>query len=255
MPKYCSQCGKTGHNKRNRICQININKERYESIVQITHWTQGIEAKRNILNTYIIEITRELDSLREEMNLERRTSDFFYQQVDEARKAHILAQHTGPMELCLETYNRLECAEASWDIMYRNYMTLSKCKDSLREIAMNLLELWNSYREPQVPTTSEYLKEMSVILDLTASVDVQQEPEKSEDKYDCPLCYEVCEKKNIIETNCCHSYCLDCMKNFTTAIKDKTTKPSCPLCRTEIKELFTRNSVIHCNYMLHLDSL
>jgi hypothetical protein len=244
-----------GHNKRNRICQININRERYQSIVQITHWTPGIEAKREILNTYINEIRTELHNLSESLDLERATSDFYFQQVHEARKAHISAQRTGPMELCMESYNQLECAEASWDIMYRNYVTLSKCKDSLRVLGLNLIDMLNSYREPQIPTTSHYLKEMSVILDLTTSVEVEQEAEKSEEKYDCPLCYEVCEFKNIIETNCCHSYCLDCMKNFTTAIKDKTTKPGCPLCRTEIKELFTRNKDIHCEYMRHIESL
>lgn len=252
MPKYCSQCGMAGHNKRNRICQININRERYESIVQITHWTPDIEEKREILNTYINEIRIELDTLRESLDLERITSDFYFQQVDEARKAHISAQHTGPMELCMETYNQLGCAEASWSIIYRNYMSLSKCKDSLQEIGMKLLDMWLSYSVPQVLTTSHYLKEMSVVMDLTTSVEQEQDIEKSVEKIECPLCYDECDFKNVIQTNCEHNYCLDCMKNFATSIKDKTTKPTCPLCRTEIKELTSRNCEILCDYVQHV---
>lgn len=251
MPKYCSQCGMAGHNKRNRICQININRERYQAIVEEVRWAQNIAIKREILNTYMNEIRIELDTLRETTELERSTANFYFQQVNEAKKVHISAQHTGPMELCIETYNQLECATASWEIMYRNYMTLYKCKDSLRKIAMNLIDIWNSYCVPQITNTSHYLKEMSVVLDLTAS----EHTEKNVEKYDCPLCYDGCDFTNVIETNCCHSYCLDCMKNFTTSIKDKTTEPACPLCRSEIKELFTRNKDIHCEYMRHIESL
>ena len=253
MPKYCSQCGMAGHNKRNRICRINVIEKRFQTIVQEAEEAPDIVEKREILRTALLEIRSERDRLKQTVNLERLTSEFYFQQLDDARRAHNLAQHTGPMELCIETYNQLECARASSDIMYRNYTTAVKCEKALELMGMKLLDMYIILTEPQFlppppKITSQYLKEMVVVLDITSSVETKE-------VYDCPLCYEGCCIKDVIQTNCGHSYCVDCMKSFATSIKDKTIEPTCPLCRGTIQELKTLNCDILCDYVRHVAAL
>lgn len=256
MPKYCSQCGMVGHNKRNRICRINVIEKRFQTIVQEVEEVLDIAEKREILRTALLEISSERDRLKQTVNLERLTSEFYFQQLDDARRAHNLAQHTGPMELCIETYNQFECARVSRDIMYRNYTTAVKCKKALDFVYMKLLDMRDILNEPLFPPpplvrpkiTLQYLKEMVVVLDVTSSVDKKELCE-------CPVCYDKFDFKDVIQTNCGHSYCLDCMKNFATSIKDKTIEPTCPLCRGTIQELKTLNCDILCDYVRHVAAL
>jgi len=252
MPKYCSQCGIAGHNKRNKKCRINMNQKWFQTVVQEAESRADPDEKREYIRRSLVLVRREIETLRQSVNLEKLTSDFYFQQLEDARRAHILAQHTGPMELCIETYNALDCARASSDIMYRNYMTTVKWSKSLAAISRKLLDMYIILTELRSPikTTASYLKEMSVVLE-----DAHSSSAEKKEAYDCPLCYEGCCYKNVIQTNCGHSYCLDCMKNFATSIKDKTIEPACPLCRGTIQELKTRNGEILCEYARHVAAL
>jgi hypothetical protein len=67
-----------------------------------------------------------------------------------------------------------------------------------------------------------------------------------EGEEECPICYEEnIEPKNILETNCCHSFCKNCICHHVDSFKSYKI-PTCPLCRTNITS-FTVND--ECNFV------
>lgn len=52
----------------------------------------------------------------------------------------------------------------------------------------------------------------------------------SEEKRECPVCYEAINDTNEIITDCNHNFCKNCFDRFTQETN------SCPYCRNEIKE-------------------
>jgi hypothetical protein len=164
----------------------------------------------------------------------------------EAENAHRSAQQTGPMELCIETYQALECAEASFKIMRQQFSSALKIKDDLIDSWTKFTQMEQNLLRPHRKHTSDYLKEVSLVLDLSACED--------QTECECPLCYDQIFNKDALHTNCSHSYCITCVKNMATSIKDKTIQPSCPLCRTTITELKTSTATILNDYRSHLET-
>lgn len=55
-----------------------------------------------------------------------------------------------------------------------------------------------------------------------------------EEKEECPICYEEnIESNDILETNCNHRFCKNCICNYVDSFKSYKV-PTCPLCRTDI---------------------
>jgi hypothetical protein len=53
----------------------------------------------------------------------------------------------------------------------------------------------------------------------------------------CPICLESKKQVIVAKTNCCHSFCRDCLSSYLELCKKKD--PQCPLCRTSVSELET----------------
>jgi len=85
---------------------------------------------------------------------------------------------------------------------------------------------------------SDYVKNWNVILDLTNIQGVSTEVE-------CVICADTKPLCRIAKTECGHEYCVDCVKSDIRENKDKTKKPMCPLCRTELCEISIRNITAH----------
>lgn len=83
--------------------------------------------------------------------------------------------------------------------------------------------------------TKEYIREMSI---------TYAPLEEEVDDIDCSICYDIVKACDAVVTNCCHKYCVTCIKSQTTVIKDKTIVPTCPCCRTNITELKSGNQEI-----------
>jgi hypothetical protein len=79
------------------------------------------------------------------------------------------------------------------------------------------------------PSTKTQLRELSVIHKPVS--------EEHPANYDCPICYDTHDTNDIIFTNCKHGYCFQCITLHANAIKDNSDPPSCPCCRTTIKEI------------------
>jgi hypothetical protein len=95
--------------------------------------------------------------------------------------------------------------------------------------------------------SSQYIKEWRIISDLTiCGIDATAE---------CPICFDCIKPEETISTNCNHAYCLDCIKGFTTSIKNNTEKPICPMCRTDIIEITINNHEIYQELNEHIIQL
>jgi hypothetical protein len=95
--------------------------------------------------------------------------------------------------------------------------------------------------------TSAYLKEIVLIQDLSIEEDAPV--------CDCPLCFDKVAAADIIVTNCKHSFCGTCVKGMTNAIKDKTKKPDCPMCRTDLTEFKIGNQQVYNDIQEHILNL
>jgi len=100
---------------------------------------------------------------------------------------------------------------------------------------------------PNIKRTSAYLKELSFVQDLTVAEDAPD--------CDCPLCFDPIKANEIIITNCNHAFCGTCVKGFANAIKDKTKKPECHMCRATITGLKVGSHQIHAEISEHLLNL
>ena len=58
------------------------------------------------------------------------------------------------------------------------------------------------------------------------------ENEDSTIQKECSICYDVCNIHNLTQTNCKHSYCIQCMTNYLIL-----NKKTCPMCRENIHTL------------------
>ena len=100
---------------------------------------------------------------------------------------------------------------------------------------------------PSFRLVSSYVKDWGITLDLSRQV--------SDTEIECVICAEEKLPSHFARTNCKHEYCVDCVKNDIRVNKDKTTKLSCPLCRTEISEVFVFDTDLHSElseFILHV---
>jgi hypothetical protein len=92
----------------------------------------------------------------------------------------------------------------------------------------NHLPLEYTYRYPSFITYAELYKRLSI--DIIQS-NLAKEP------IDCPICLENTNKKIIQTTNCNHDFCRICMTKQLKNAVYRFDRPSCPLCRSEIRKL------------------
>ena len=256
MTRYCSQCGMCGHNKRKSTCCININRQRFNLTLESLRLATTLDAKFDIIDNIIEEFENEIDEAILKYNRTKSMTIVYAKIHTDAVVAHRTAQCTGPMERCVETYRAMQNAEFSNKFARQDFTSAAKIKHNLIETWTKLVEMAESLVREQTrehlreyatrKCTSEYLKEVALVIDLTSYDD--------QDGCECPLCYDQILNKDAVQTNCSHSYCITCVKNMATSIKDKTIQPSCPLCRTTITEMKSANTDVLIEYKCHLDS-
>lgn len=93
------------------------------------------------------------------------------------------------------------------------------------------------------------------VSDLKALYIVNEPIQDSAVEASCPICFDTTIKGKLLHTNCSHSFCLDCLKNYTDSIKDRTCKPSCPYCRTELVGLKICDEDICRQFSSHIASM
>jgi hypothetical protein len=247
---YCSQCGMEGHNKRNANCGINVNSRWFRS------WMDEIEncldlARRHSL---IYECIRECQTYVEESNRhyeECKRKEIFYKKFhNESIEKHNFMKLFGNEEDIRISYEM----EASRLHMYKGYNQSFISARKFRDDSKKYLDLIMEYDRivtDMVPftrpkLTTEYLKEIKLAI---------RKPSGSETSLDCPVCYDTLLVADALYTNCDHSYCVECVKQLATSIKNKTIKPACPCCRDTITQIYSRNVDNLHNLKTHFTSL
>jgi zinc-RING finger domain len=129
-------------------------------------------------------------------------------------------------------------------VTYRNriYMNIvSVGPDDPPEQPNHLLMLFNK-------TAGAYFKEIALVQDLEVADNAPL--------CECPMCFDELDAKSAIVTNCNHSFCVTCVKGYSTAIKNKKSKrPNCPMCRTNITKFKMGKVDIYEDLRSHIVSL
>jgi hypothetical protein len=131
-----------------------------------------------------------------------------------------------------------------------SFQLVSSFQDGKFELSLhnpNGISLDAIFSTAIIKRTSSYFKEIALIQDLTIHDDAPTR--------DCPLCFDAVPETDCIVTNCNHSFCVTCVKGFATANKNKTKKPDCPMCRTDLTDFKVGNQQIHNEISEHILNL
>ncbi|NBW57385.1 hypothetical protein EBR43_06300 [bacterium] len=251
----CSQCGQEGHNRRNRECPVNVQQrssptsvavpaseeERHLNIENLNTTPVLINPRANRYHTYFNRATHNFEILVNLMNTR--------QQQNMSVSGFILGCVAIVQLICNDMCRALEhdnvpAIHASihsgfFQQLEHQVQTLNEMIRTLNSSATVRVFVYltdtGRFKMTLVETaerrkrTSAYFKEISLVVDLTI--------EEGAPGCECPICFDEMPAQDAIYTNCKHSYCGTCLKGLATSIKDKTEKPCCSMCRTDITHL------------------
>jgi len=111
----------------------------------------------------------------------------------------------------------------------------------------------SEYAEPKSKDEKESPLDKLEVDDLTSNLSESKENKKitkeeleceleEEIKNECPICYNLIHECNKISINSCHTYCIDCMRNYLQTNQFKSL--SCALCRDKIHTFESREENI-----------
>jgi hypothetical protein len=249
---YCSQCGIEGHNKRNTNCPINVNERRFQSSMEEIENCMGRIRIHALIDCCITEWERSHEawqSLYERCKCEKEHFKYLYK---ESIEKHNYLKKYGSPEESLESYKLMSCGSRVYKFRQHALVRATKLRDNSKKYLDTILEYDRIVTEivpcTRPKRTSEYLKEIQLSFRKPSG-------SGSETSLDCPVCYEQILVADALYTNCNHSYCVDCVKNLATSIKDKTIKPVCPCCRDTITKIYSNNVNCLHNLKTHLTNL
>ena len=234
--RRCSQCGQEGHNKRNYNCPENV-RMRAEAEAVNARLQEGLESNATARLQVII-----MQESLEKWEQRRVSTTVFIRNVlvnielvchhisISTREDISVASFFAEFERLVEVVNRIiRRHTSSRRMVVINFTATGGISADLVDHPLpNIIE-YEDEDEDVVKRTSVYLKNVSLVYDLTVSEDAPG--------CECPICFDELPAQEVISTGCNHAYCGTCIKNLATSIKDKTVKPTCSLCRSEITKL------------------
>jgi len=278
---HCSQCGEEGHNKRNNKCRVNIatRLERYnivtEKILSIRNMncqiTQILEQQRIVLPleemifSCLLMLQYVCATIKDIRVITHAVASVTLHLEDNIRKLNRILMlyqephptafyELGAIQLNYIPYPSILCRSVYLLEPLNSYFTITGNILS-SAIVRQLIRPQNAahFIRPNKKRTIEYLKEMTV--EHENATQKQVTTSQSSEHNVCPICLTEIEHHQSIYTQCNHVFCASCMKDLTTSIKDNTTEPSCPLCRSTITKLVTENHELCLEMSNHLTSL
>ena len=275
---HCSHCGQVGHNRTNRQCLVNVHKRNTNSPFVVkwvfsrstSHMTPENLQRFNQCRGYLSEAVDALTVMTRCIRLYQTGVQLYIIIVqNEARPTSyfvtdVLTQinrFVTKINLALErdSTNRPLISAAPIFTYFMSQITrLNEIMITITTILVSLQnhrfswsllepEQRNLVQKPVVKRTSAYFKEISLVHNLTITED--------DPNCDCPLCFDAVPATDVLVTNCKHSFCVTCIKGFATVNKDKTKKPDCPMCRTDITEFKVGNQTVHNEISEHILNL
>lgn len=258
----CSQCGQEGHNRRNRNCPVNSGRRisnQFSTPLDIQSIAPEFQARINMTRIHLLAAMGDLEELTRIISTPSNTANYVIGVVREA------AAFCTKINLALDN-EWLEIPQILPEPIFAYFETQINAFNSFLELTIvTPIRLIVSFQnrkfgltlvDPNEPApapvaiikrTSAYLKELSFAQDLTIAEDAPD--------CDCPLCFDPIKANEIIVTNCNHAFCGTCVKGFTNAIKDKTKKPECHMCRATITGLKVGSHQIYTEISEHLLNL
>lgn len=249
----CSRCHQPGHNSRNRGCPARISPN--------NTWLENTRLRNPIrykVNAIVLRFVREIYHDLIPYSTIRVINSIHYACYKLPRGIftnphaivhqfiHPVTRHVVPLEvpgfaphiigLCIVVNSKLKLLHD------QEYPT---GKDIFLSVPLIPGINKPTFLAPRV--VSNFVKEWDITLDLTCNT--------CETETECAICFDVKSLTLVAKTNCDHEYCIGCVKNFIQSNKDKTSKLTCPLCRTELRELLVVNPEEHsslCNYIVAL---
>ena len=276
---HCSHCGQAGHNRTNYHCLVNTHKRNTNSPF-VVKWVfpfprstsrrtpENIQ-RFNQCRTYLsdaidalTEMTRCIRLYQTGMQLyirivqnEAQPTSYFMTDVliqlsIFVTKINLALEHDSANRPLISaapifTYFISQIRMVN-EIMSTTIIVVASLQN--HRFSCVLLDMQQyAVERPVVKRTSAYFKEIALIQDLTI--------EKDAPGCDCPLCFDAVPATDVLVTNCKHSFCVTCIKGFATVNKDKTKKPDCPMCRTDLTELKVGNQTVHNEISEHILNL
>lgn len=259
MPRTrrCSQCGQEGHNKRNRMCLVNMERElanvaitpssratrarvgqcRYyfnraaDIISALSQYIEYYQIQSTIPDDFAMTAFDNINAFCEKINVALQYDIVDRPLIRPALLFQYLSTHVELINTILDTI-----AQSPFRVVvYLQGREFSVC-------LVNISPAANTHHN--VKRSSAYLKEISLVQDLAVPDNV--------DGCDCPLCFEEISATDAIVAQCKHSFCAPCIKGYSFAIKDSTKKPNCPMCRADITQFKIGNVEIYEDIREHL---
>lgn len=258
---HCSQCGQEGHNRRNRRCPVNVQRVAPAQVANPRHLISPDNRNRRILNDKLTIAVSALADLTQLISQQPVLSIPYILGVfikgNEFREKinQVLELDTNEIKV-IAPIPIFEYFSALIDVFntflgahVTSFRLVPSFQDGKFDLALHNPDgvSLNSICTANVKRTSAYFKEMSLVNDLTILDGVST--------CDCPLCFDAVPATDVLVTNCKHSFCVTCIKGFATANKDKTKKPDCPMCRTDLTEFKVGNQTVHNEIREHILNL
>jgi hypothetical protein len=251
-PVVCSECGQVGHNRRNRLCPLNVEVERSsvveapaERVFEFRGFDYSREAEHNV--SIIRDLIRQFAN--REISARNFASSSILSNIQQVCfHASALLRQGRSIDGFFPEFRSLVC---DVNCIYHRYgrgsiiISIQVTPTEVFPVIQNGNTVTAKYIAPK--KTSAYFKEIALVQDLTVA--------ENDASCECPLCFDDVPAQEAIYTNCKHPYCGTCLKGLATSVKDRTVKPSCSMCRTEITQLTFGKAEICHEISRHFDSL
>lgn len=254
----CSQCGQEGHNRRNRNCPVNSNQIIPEtSAIPFTHtiMTPEITEMINQCRTRLLTAIEDLTLLAQLINRPDALPPIEYV-VAVVLKTNLFCTNINLALECDLVTTPLISQDHIFEMLSQHIYNFNVILELIIQTPTRLVvslqnNRFSSSLNTIVPalekSTSAYFKEIPLINDLTIAEDAPS--------CECPLCFDEFAATDVLVTNCNHSFCGTCVKEYATINKNKIKKPDCPMCRADITEFKIGNPQVHNDISNHILNL
>jgi hypothetical protein len=144
---------------------------------------------------------------------------------------HLIIRLNVPIDLTPRQVGRMNLAD------------LEQLNDALIEVdqAQRRERRYGNYNYANNPHNVE--RKFAIAIALSSH---QEEDNKLKKEEECPICYECVTPDNMVELNCAHEFCGDCLSTLlkTTA---RNKEPTCSLCRGDMLTFKTHSKEVHDN--------
>jgi len=271
---HCSHCGRAGHTRGNYHCLVNTHQRNTNSPFVVkwvfqrstSRMTPENRQRFNQCRTYLSDAIDELTVMARRISTYRQTNappnSYFMMDVirqiqrfvPKINQALEYDSVTRPLISAAPIFTYLMAQITRFNELMMTIITIVASLENHR-FSWRWLEIeepipvvqHNVAQRPVAKRTSAYFKEIALIQDLTIAEDAPA--------CDCPLCFDAVPATDVLVTNCKHSFCVTCIKGFATVNKDKTKKPDCPMCRTDLTEFKVGNQTVHNEISEHILNL